>query len=340
MSEPSPIRVAFVSDSEPERNGVGAYYVDLTDQLDPTRVTPRLFCPGRMAARIRLPLPGDRTQKLVLPPLRLGRELRRFDPQAIVVATPGPWGLWGMRLARRCSSRLIVGFHTDYAGVTDLMRNPLLRRASRAWFRDIDRMMLSRADEVLVNSEPLRAHVESLGAQRVRRIGTLVARVMLDDPPPVTTRIRRVLFAGRLSPEKRMDTVIEAARRLPDIEFALAGDGPMQAQVRHAAQDLPNLHWLGWLDRPGLRSALDQCDALLLPSAFESFGTVALEAMARARPALVTSNCGIADWPELRAGLVVFDPDTPRSKWWPSWPPDPPKTSPHWPGPDGRPRWR
>ncbi|MGB0514480.1 MAG: glycosyl transferase family 1, partial [Wenzhouxiangellaceae bacterium] len=63
-----PVRVAFVSDSMPERNGVGAYYTDLIEQLDRQRFEPVFLCPGNLPARARFPLPGDATQHIYLPP--------------------------------------------------------------------------------------------------------------------------------------------------------------------------------------------------------------------------------------------------------------------------------
>jgi glycosyltransferase involved in cell wall biosynthesis len=48
---------------------------------------------------------------------------------------------------------------------------------------------------------------------------------------------------------------------------------------------------------------MDETDLLVLPSKFETFGTVAFEAMARRRLVLVSPNCGIAQWPELEPGL-------------------------------------
>ena len=48
---------------------------------------------------------------------------------------------------------------------------------------------------------------------------------------------------------------------------------------------------------------IDEMDALILPSTVESFGTIALEAMARARPVLVSSACGILSWDLLSRGI-------------------------------------
>ena len=53
------------------------------------------------------------------------------------------------------------------------------------------------------------------------------------------------------------------------------------------------------MSRDQLIEQMDFSDLLVLPSYVESFGTVALEAMARQRLALVSANCGILDWPGL-----------------------------------------
>ncbi|MDT8448924.1 MAG: glycosyltransferase [Wenzhouxiangellaceae bacterium] len=312
------VRVAFVSDSMPERNGVGAYYTDLIEQLDEVSDSGGFesifLCPGREAGgRLHFPLPGDTTQKVFLPsPRRFGGVMRRLEPDVVVVATPGPYGMLGVRWARKLGARLIVGFHTDYAGVTDLYGASLLKWLSRGYFRRIDRLMFRKADHVLVNTAPMIEQARRIGAREVSRIGTLVPRVFLTTPlvPPRET-FGRVLFAGRLAPEKRLDRLIGAAERRPELQFAIAGDGPLKNDVRTAAGRLPNLEYLGWLGRETLLGEIDASDALVLPSEFESFGNVALEAMARCRIALVTRTCGIADWTRLARHMVVFDLDEP-----------------------------
>jgi len=303
--------VAFVSDSMPERNGVGAYYTDLIEQLDPNRFEAEFLCPGRMPARARFPLPGDATQHIYLPPTRrFARRMRAFRPDVVVVATPGPWGMLGQRWARKLGARLLVGFHTDYAGVTDLYRNPLLRVLSRRYFQRIDRMLFRHAEEVLGNSEAMVEQALAQGARAASRIGTLVPRLLLDTPRrPLAREFSTVLFAGRLAREKRVHAVLKAAEALPSLRFILAGDGPLRAEVDKAAARLDNLEAVGWQSRAGLLDQFDRADALVLPSEFESFGNVALEAMARARIAIVTPTCGIVNWPELARHLVVLPPD-------------------------------
>ncbi len=312
MSAGPAMRVAFVSDSEPERNGVGAYYADLIDQLSERGVETRFVCPGRSGQKgFSFPLPGDATQRIYVPaPRRLWKALREFEPTVVVVATPGPYGLLAAKWAHDKRLPLLVGFHTHYAGVTDLYGKSLLKYFSRGWFRFADRTLFRYADIVLGNSAEMTELAARLGAKRTRRIGTLLPRTVLDAPnEPLGDSFRRVLYAGRLAAEKRLHTVVDAARDLPSLEFVMAGDGPLRRDVDRAAAELPNLTATGWLTRRQLLEQMDAADALVLPSEVESFGTVALEAMARGRQAVVTSTCGIVNWPSLADHLVVFGLD-------------------------------
>jgi glycosyltransferase involved in cell wall biosynthesis len=112
-----------------------------------------------------------------------------------------------------------------------------------------------------------------------------------------------VLFAGRLAPEKNLGAIVAAAAALPDMQFQVAGDGPLRQWLLDEAERLPNLHYVGWVKRQQILPLIDSADVLVLPSTVESFGTIALEAMARARLVVVSSQCGILSWETLERGL-------------------------------------
>ena len=304
------LRVAIFSDALPERNGAGAYYEDLAAQLGPRLGALQLFRPvvKKRLLRFALPLPGDPTQKLITPNLlRIHRQFRALRPHLVVAVTPGPFGLLGFQYARRSGCGFLTGFHTHFEGLCELYGNSLVFRAAQRYLEAVNGLLCRNSDAVLVNNAGLRQTVERLGARRVEVVGTPLAQAFLDTPPvPRSGPLRQVLFAGRLAPEKNIPAIIEAARALPQVRFVLAGDGPLRARLEAAARDHANLVLTGWLDRTVLSDEMDAADLLILPSHMETFGTVALEAMARGRPALVAEAAGIHYWPTLQPALLTL----------------------------------
>lgn len=300
------LRVAIISDTTRERNGVATYYQDLAASLAGHVARIGLIAPEPATrTRIRFPMPGDSSQTLSLPSYRkVSAHFTALAPDVVVVATPGPYGLLGTHLSRRRHSRLIVGFHTDFAQLLELYWNRFSGQIPRRVAEAIQRRMFGRADLIVANSHQMLAAATALSDRPVVLAGTPLPGEYLAHPTtPLRSQLRTVLFAGRLAPEKNLDAVLDAARQLPQLTFLIAGDGPRRSAVQTACRQLCNLEYLGWLDRDGLMGALDRCDALVLPSQFESFGTVALEALARNRCTLVSQGCGIRDWPELARGL-------------------------------------
>lgn len=307
-------RIMVASDAQPERNGVGAYYNDLIDQLSERGWKVGFAGPSTDDTdQWRLAMPGDRTQQVCIPsPGAVARQMRELAPSIIVSATPGPYGLLGLWWARRLGIPLIAGFHTDFPAVTRHYSSWWLRHLARYYFSKADRRLFRRASLVLGNSEPMLEVARQRGAARTALIGTLLPSPMLKTPvTPPRPELSRVLFAGRLAPEKNVHLVVEAARQMPDVRFTIAGDGPLYGLISCQAAGLPNLDCTGWVSREQLMRHMDQADLLVLPSQLESFGNVALEAMARQRLALVSAGCGIVDWPELAAHLFRLAPGEP-----------------------------
>ena len=68
-------------------------------------------------------------------------------------------------------------------------------------------------------------------------------------PAPATRIARGAVFVGRLHEEKGVRDVLALAGSLPSIEVSVAGHGPLEAEVAEAARRLPNLDFAGSLDR-------------------------------------------------------------------------------------------
>jgi glycosyltransferase involved in cell wall biosynthesis len=101
---------------------------------------------------------------------------------------------------------------------------------------------------------------------------------------------RHALVAARLSPEKGIDTAVEAAAR-SGVPLRVAGEGPAAAELAALAGRLAApVEFLGRLDRSALERELAGAAMLLLPSRYHEFaGYAVLEAMAAGVPVIVTT---------------------------------------------------
>lgn len=101
-------------------------------------------------------------------------------------------------------------------------------------------------------------------------------------------------FAGRISEEKGLDVLIEAARRTPEIPVRIAGEGPLRARL--ASQAPPNVTFMGFLQGEALAAFYRDARFLIAPSAWqETFGLVVVEAMARGLPVIASGIGGLAE---------------------------------------------
>ena len=305
-SDLNPIRLAVLCDATPERNGVGSYYADLVEQLKTYIESAELICPEETKTvyprYLTPPLPGDSTQRVWWPrPLRVWRKMVSVKPHVIIVPTPGPFGLFGLLAASRFGVPLIIGFHTHYEALADIYWDNAFGRLCQWYLESCNRLLFRHSELVLANSPDMSKLASKLGAKNVELMGTPIPLEFFHIPTsPVHEHANKVLFVGRLAEEKNISDVIDIARVRPNLIVTIAGDGPMRDVVVKSAGNLPNLNYLGWVSRRDLISILDENDILLLPSKVESFGTVALEGMARARSVIVSGSCGIIEWPNFQ----------------------------------------
>ncbi|MDX6388789.1 MAG: glycogen synthase [Gaiellaceae bacterium] len=153
------------------------------------------------------------------------------------------------------------------------------------------RGVLRRARLVIAASNELAEDARALGAREVRVIPSgvdLPAEVGAEAEPP------EVLYAGRLSPEKGVLELVEAAAGL---NLVVAGDGPLRSRVPQSKGFVPHDE----LQRLYARAAVVAC-----PSRREGFGVTCLEAMAHGRPVVATPMGGLRDLVvDGETGLVV-----------------------------------
>ena len=115
------------------------------------------------------------------------------------------------------------------------------------------------------------------------------------DPSPGQGSGNYAIFVGRLSPEKGVDTLLAAWKRLGHkIPLKIVGDGPLADEVAAAADTLPQVEWLGFKPMREIYPLIGEAKVLLFPSKWnETFSRVAAEALAKGTP--VIAAAGVSD---------------------------------------------
>jgi glycosyltransferase involved in cell wall biosynthesis len=188
------------------------------------------------------------------------------------------------------------------------------------WLRDQLRYRLllravRRARQILACSRSVQRALRDAG------IDSEIETLPVEDP---SARFRSqpardplFVFVGRLDREKGTDVLLHAfirlRERLPDARLRVIGRGPLQAVLETLADRL-NLSgavsFAGWRDRAGVEEEIAAAWAVVVPSRWaEPFGLVAVEAMVRGVPAIVTDNGGLAETVEHGVSGLHVPPD-------------------------------
>lgn len=97
-----------------------------------------------------------------------------------------------------------------------------------------------------------------------------------------------LLYAGRLERLKGVHLAISALRSRPDIDLVIAGTGSMEAELRRAAGDAPNVRFVGRVPAAELSRLYRGARATIVPSlCYETFGLVVAESFAAGTPVIV-----------------------------------------------------
>jgi glycogen(starch) synthase len=129
-----------------------------------------------------------------------------------------------------------------------------------------------------------------------------------------------IAFAGRLVHEKGLQELIKAIPLLrsefPSVRLAVAGSGPLLEEQRDRARRYgvdELITWHGQLDDAALAALFHSSDVVVVPSLYEPFGLVALEAQAAGTPVAVTDTGGLLDLVEPGVTGERFAPESPAA---------------------------
>ena len=215
----------------------------------------------------------------------------------------------GDHLANRFRCPLMVTIHATEYG----RHQGWVKEHPQAYIHGVERWMANRADRVITCSHYMRGHVADIYGLEEDRVSVIPNGIDPLDLQPVDdlARLRLsfaqpgerlVLLIGRLVYEKGFQLALDALPglidRLGDVRFLVAGSGTHEEQLRTQARELGlDAHgtFLGWIGDDVLHSLYRIADLCVVPSIYEPFGLVALEAMASGCPCIVADTGGLRE---------------------------------------------
>jgi len=223
-------------------------------------------------------------KNLNIPVVRTAHDYRFICPQVIKLL-PYNQGICSRAMSFRCFTSGCLSFNLD-----NLAKFTLLQ-LEREFYRDIAGVIVKSK---FMKQELLRNNFSAAGTFRLPLSVKLPRRIS-------SLPNGKILYAGRLAPEKGLDILFRALRYVKaEFDLTIAGDGPELAKLK----EMSLLPWLkGKVTFPGWKSPEElsniYCDSrlLVLPSIWpEPAGLVGLEAMSYGLPVISFNAGGISEW--------------------------------------------
>ncbi len=214
-------------------------------------------------------------------------------------------------LARRFDAPLVTTIHATEHG----RHQGWVDKHPQSHIHGVERWITNRADRVIACSYYMREQIADIFGVEESLVAVIPNGIDADDlqphDEPELRRLRAefaaadeklVLLIGRLVYEKGFQLALEAMPRLieavPGTRFLVAGSGTHEQELRKQATELGLMEhgtFLGWIGDDVLHSLYRIADVCVVPSLYEPFGLVALEAMASGCPCIVADTGGLRE---------------------------------------------
>ncbi|MBN1960235.1 MAG: glycosyltransferase, partial [Deltaproteobacteria bacterium] len=312
-----PRRVLWLTDTFADQNGV-ASSLRLLHAETVSRKLPIDFvvCHNSLTADkhlhvlnsvVELPLPYYEQQPLRLfDIMELQKIFLNGGYDRVVCSTEGIMGLAALFLKHAFSVPTFFYVHTDwmtFAKTTlklDIHNTDRVRRMFRAFYRNFDGLLLLNSDQLNWFAS------DSMGIELARLRQTAHwanpcfnnKRTVLRSQiiPELNEHDRVILFVGRVSDEKgvsELPALIKSLRaQEPNTRLVIVGSGPAETKLKTAIKEAL---FLSWVDADKLADIYKIADVLVLPSRFDTFGCVVVEALASGLPVVAYKTMGPKD---------------------------------------------
>lgn len=210
----------------------------------------------------------------------------------------------------------VIHAHSTFAGlvvrsIAQFLRWPPIVYCPHGWVFDVEQPRLVRALEQQVEralSHRCERIVAISESERVKGIEagirqdkiTVVPNGLRDRPdvqPAAWDDARlKVLFVGRLDRQKGIDVLLQAVEGLQDrVCVKVVGEAVVGSNEPQHDTSQPHVTFLGWMSQDQVAAQMAACDVVVMPSRWEGFGLVAIEAMRAAKPVFASEVGGLVE---------------------------------------------
>ena len=308
-------RVLWLTDTYDDHNGVSMVLQAMRREIVARdlpvdfMVCSNTLKPGRNLIVIKplseFNIPLYRQQPMRIPNfLTIQRIFRKRKYDSVICSTEGPMGFAALYIKKLYSVKTFFYLHTDWImfarqviGMEDTgVRR--LQRVMRVYYNQFDNIFVLNSDQrnwltgVSMRFDPSRVLLTAHWTEDIftdSRISPGKADAGMKKEPVI-------LFAGRISREKGVFELPlifrEARKKIPGLKMLVAGTGPAENELKTA---FPEAEYTGWIDHGKLPEIYASADLLILPSRFDTFSCVVLEALSCGLPVVAYNTKGPKD---------------------------------------------
>jgi glycosyltransferase involved in cell wall biosynthesis len=282
----------------------------LADYLTEREIDYKLFVPETLEStaprtptieRFRsIPFMLYRECRLAFPNVvQLKQSVEAFNPDIIHVATPFNLGFFAHHFGKKYHIPMVASYHTNFDDYLAYYHLDFLEKwlwKYMKWFhRPFEKVYVpSESTKAKLAFHDLHSNIDIWGRGVDHSFFSPKKRSFLIKKNYGITEKNIILYAGRIAPEKDIQTVIKTYFNLPKSLFnqthlIMAGDGPLLPKLKEKYNE--EITFTGFTSSDKLAELYASADAFIFPSATETFGNVVLEALSSGLP-VIGANVG------------------------------------------------
>ena len=181
----------------------------------------------------------------------------------------------------------------------------------------VERMLARVTDKIINVSKYEMNSAVAMGLPEAKMV--MIYNGISSEKPVIKEKVKmpadkvNLLFVGRFDPQKGVDFLLnvfkEYEKDLQHIHLWIIGDNVVSDGKGIEKKNTDNITFLGWILHEEVPAYYEACDAVIMPSRWEAFGLVAIEAMKYGKPVIVSNRGALPELVQDGVNGWVFNMD-------------------------------